>query len=132
MSRRKRSWSGFFADMFGLAVLGAVFVVPFLFILINSFKERREAGLMQFRLPKNWMGRENYLTVLENNDHELIKGFLNSAILSVAVILILVVICSMAGYILQRRQERISRAMQMLILIGLMLPPSILPTISGF
>lgn len=117
------------SDLLGLLIIGFVFIVPFLFILVNSFKERREAGLMRFTLPDVWMGEENYLTVLKNNDHELLRGFINSGVLSVAVILILIFICSMAGYILQRRQEPTSRMIQMLILVGLMLPPSILPTI---
>ena len=117
------------SDLLGLLIIGFVFIVPFLFILVNSFKVRREAGLMRFTLPDVWMGEENYLTVLKNNDHELLRGFINSGVLSVAVILILIFICSMAGYILQRRQEPTSRMIQMLILVGLMLPPSILPTI---
>ena len=117
------------SDLLGLLIIGFVFIVPFLFILVNSFKERREAGLMRFTLPDVWMGKENYLTVLKNNDYELLRGFINSGVLSVAVILILIFICSMAGYILQRRQEPTSRMIQMLILVGLMLPPSILPTI---
>lgn len=117
------------SDLLGLLIIGFVFIVPFLFILVNSFKERREAGLMRFTLPDVWMGKENYLTVLKNNDYELLRGFINSGVLSVAVILILIFICSMAGYILQRRQEPASRMIQMLILVGLMLPPSILPTI---
>lgn len=117
------------SDLLGLLIIGFVFIVPFLFILVNSFKERREAGLMRFTLPDVWMGKENYLTVFKNNDHELLRGFINSGVLSVAVILILIFICSMAGYILQRRQEPASRMIQMLILVGLMLPPSILPTI---
>lgn len=117
------------SDLLGLLIIGFVFIVPFLSILVNSFKERREAGLMRFTLPDVWMGKENYLTVLKNNDYELLRGFINSGVLSVAVILILIFICSMAGYILQRRQEPASRMIQMLILVGLMLPPSILPTI---
>ena len=119
------------SDLLGLLIIGFVFIVPFLFILVNSFKERREAGLIRFTLPDVWMGKENYLTVLKNNDYELLRGFINSGVLSVAVILILILIfiCSMAGYILQRRQEPASRMIQMLILVGLMIPPSILPTI---
>lgn len=117
------------SDLLGLLIIGFVFIVPFLFILVNSFKERREAGLIRFTLPDVWMGKENYLTVLKNNDYELLRGFINSGVLSVAVILILIFICSMAGYILQRRQEPASRMIQMLILVGLMIPPSILPTI---
>ena len=105
------------SDLLGLLIIGFVFIVPFLFILVNSFKERREAGLMRFTLPDVWMGKENYLTVLKNNDYELLRGFINSGVLSVAVILILIFICSMAGYILQRRQEPASRMIQMLILV---------------
>lgn len=129
MMRQRNRALEMISDLLGLLIIGFVFIVPFLSILVNSFKERREAGLMRFTLPDVWMGKENYLTVLKNNDYELLRGFINSGVLSVAVILILIFICSMAGYILQRRQEPASRMIQMLILVGLMLPPSILPTI---
>lgn len=129
MMRQRNRALEMISDLLGLLIIGFVFIVPFLFILVNSFKERREAGLMRFTLPDVWMGKENYLTVLKNNDYELLRGFINSGVLSVAVILILIFICSMAGYILQRRQEPASRMIQMLILVGLMLSPSILPTI---
>ncbi len=57
------------------------------------------------------------------------RAFGNSTFISVVTIAILIVVCSMAAYVLQRRKERLSYFFQMLILIGLMLPPSILPTI---
>ena len=129
MMKKKVKITEIMLDLIGILIAGIVFLVPFLFIIINSFKERREAGLMRFSLPEIWNVAENYKTVIENNDYQLLKAFGNSSLLSIATILILIVVCSMAGYVLQRRKERISYYFQMLILIGLMLPPSILPTI---
>lgn len=120
---------GIISDCIGAVLIGVIFLVPFLFILMNSFKERREAGLMRFSLPGEWDGVRNYLTVIENQDYQLLRAFGNSAFISAATLVILIAVCSMAGYVLQRRKEKVCYFVQMLILIGLMLPPSILPTI---
>lgn len=129
MKKRRQKIINFLLDGFGILLAVIIFLIPFLFILINSLKERREAGLMKFSLPQTWEGMENYRTVIENNNYQLIKAFGNSIFISIATIIILIIVCSMAGYVLQRRKEKVSYFFQMLVLIGLMLPPSILPTI---
>lgn len=126
---RHKRIAGILLDVLGAVLIGIIFLLPFIFILLNSVKERREAGLMRFSLPEIWNGAENYRTVIESNNYQLIRAFGNSAFISIATIIILIIVCSMAGYILQRRKEKLSYVFQMLILVGLMLPPSILPTI---
>lgn len=120
---------GMILDCIGAILIGVIFLIPFLFILVNSLKERREAGLMRFSLPEEWNGAQNYMTVIEDRDFQLLRAFGNSAFISAATIVILIAVCSMAGYVLQRRKGTACCFVQMLILIGLMLPPSILPTI---
>lgn len=126
---RYKKMKSIISDLIGLILIAVVFFVPFIFIILNSFKERREAGLMKFSLPDVWAISENYRVVIENNDYQLLQGCWNSGIVSLVTILVLIVICSMAGFVLQRRKGRFSYFFQMLILVGLMLPPSILPTI---
>lgn len=129
MDKKKKLFLNILQDLIGLLIIIVIFLVPFIFIILNSFKERREAGLMKFSFPEVWNVAENYKTVIENNNYQLIRAFFNSATISISTVLILIIVCSMAGYILQRRKDRFSFVFQLLILIGLMLPPSILPTI---
>jgi raffinose/stachyose/melibiose transport system permease protein len=72
----------------------------------------------------------NYKEVLLSNDHMVIRAFFNSTRLTVFSILILVLVSSMAGFIMQRREGgRLAATINFLILSGLMIPPAIVPTI---
>lgn len=115
-------------DMAGLFVSVLVFVFPFLFMLFNSLKERREANLLNFSIPRvfHW---ENYVEVFQTNDYVLLKAFKNSMILTFFSVLGLIVVSSMAGYIIRRRDDRIIRIVNVLLMLGLMIPPAVIPTI---
>src|SRR6185437_3997495 len=54
--------------------------------------------------------------------------FLNSTLITISSLIILIFVCSMAGFIIQRRKG-LSKRLNYVILIGLMIPPSIVPTI---
>ena len=51
MKRKKRLI--LLADVLGLVLSIIIFVFPFLFMLINSLKDRREANLLSASLPEN-------------------------------------------------------------------------------
>lgn len=113
-----------------LGILGAliIFIIPFLFMLVNSLKDKKEANLLELSWPSvlNW---SNYAEVFKANNYQILTAFKNSLIITVATVAILVVICSMAGYVVQRRKDKPVRIMSNLIMTGLMVPSSILPTI---
>jgi raffinose/stachyose/melibiose transport system permease protein len=106
-----------------------IFIVPFYFMLINSLKNRREAGLMNLEWPSDGLHFENFITVIQAERYMLIRAFINSVIITGGSILLLIVICSMGGYILQRVSGRLMGTINLMVLTGLMLPPAILPTI---
>ena len=97
-------------------------------MLLNSLKSRKEASALSFSLPSE-LHFENYVEVLKNNNYQILMAFKNSAILTVGSVILLIVLCSMAGYVIQRRSSCLTRAANIMVMIGLMLPPSILPTI---
>lgn len=107
----------------------AVYGIPFLFILTNSLKDRKSAGLMNLSWPEEIHFFENYREVLTTRDFMVLRSFKNSAVITVMSILILILVCSLAGYILQRRNGKAVTFINFLFLSGLMLPPAILPTI---
>jgi raffinose/stachyose/melibiose transport system permease protein len=118
----------FMIDCAALLVSMIIFIVPFYFIFINSVKNRREAGLMNLNWPLSFHFG-NYLEVFQTLDYMLVRAFCNSTIITAFSIIILVIVCSLGGYILQRMAGKLMTGINFLILTGLMLPPAILPTI---
>lgn len=115
-------------DILGMLVCFFVFVVPFIFMAVNSLKERREANRLSLSLPETPMW-ENFVQVMQTNDYQILTAFKNSFILTAGAVCCLIVCCSMAGYVIQRRNDRVTKTCSSLIMAGLMIPASILPTI---
>ena len=115
-------------DVLGLFFAAVIFIIPFLFMLVNSLKERRESNLLNLSLPEifHW---ENYVTVFSANNYQILTAFKNSILITACSVLLLVILGSMAGYVLQRRTDKAHRFINSLILTGLMVPAAILPTI---
>ncbi|WP_130860623.1 carbohydrate ABC transporter permease [Gracilibacillus phocaeensis] len=113
-----------------LAILIALifFGVPFYFVIINSFKDRAGASQLNLSFPENFQLLENYREVLALNDGVVIRAFFNSTIITMFSLSIIIIICSMAAFVLARRAG-LSKKLNYVILIGLMIPPSIVPTI---
>jgi raffinose/stachyose/melibiose transport system permease protein len=116
---------------FAAIVLTAViFWVPFYFVIVNSFKTSAESALFNMSFPTTFQMFANYKEVLLADDHMVIRAFFNSTRLTVFSIVILVLVSSMAGFIMQRREGgRLASTVNFLILSGLMIPPAIVPTI---
>lgn len=126
MKRKKKLY--LLGDVLGILAAIVVFIVPFVFMLVNALKERREANLLSIGLPKetHW---ENFIEVFKANDYQILTAFKNSGLLVVGSVLILIVVGSMGGYVLQRRKDSVMGVMNSLIMAGLMVPAAILPTI---
>lgn len=123
--RRKRYLAG---DLAGLLVVSVVFIIPFAFIILNSLKDTREANLLKFSLPET-IHFENYMEVFTVNDGLFLKSLKNSLIITAGSVVILVCVCSMAGYVMQRRKGKVMAFVNFLVMSGLMIPVAILPTI---
>ncbi|MEG0934372.1 MAG: carbohydrate ABC transporter permease [Clostridia bacterium] len=111
--------------LFGLIV----YCVPFYFVVINSFKTRQEASLMNISWPSTFQIAENYRKVLETNNGIVVRAFGNSIFITACSILLMVVVCSMAGFVLQRKNDKVGLIANFVVLSGLMIPPAIVPTI---
>jgi raffinose/stachyose/melibiose transport system permease protein len=124
----KKKKATFLADIVSMVIAFVIFVVPFYFIFLNSLKYRRDSGLMNLKWP-DALHFENYLEVISTQNYMIVRAFFNSVIITAGGIIFLVVICALAGYILQRVTNKWMTGINFLILTGLMLPPAILPTI---
>lgn len=126
MKRQKRLT--LLGDILGCIFGILIFATPFIFMLVNALKERREANLLELSLPTELMW-SNFAEVFEANDYLIVTAFKNSFILTIGAVIVLIVVGSMAGYVLQRRNDRTTKAVSTLVMTGLMIPPAILPTI---
>ena len=116
-------------ELLGLLLAFFLYLIPFYFVIINSFKTKREAGLMNISWPSTFQIAENYRTVITNNRSALLVAFKNSIIITAFSLLVMILVCSMAGFVLQRRRDKLSTAANFALLTGLMIPPAIVPTI---
>ena len=117
-------------DIITVASALVIFVVPFYFMLINSLKNRVESNRLNLAWPTDGIFHfDNFLQVIQASRFMLLRGFYNSIVIAAGAVMVLIVICSLGGYILQRLQSKFLAGVNALILTGLMLPPAILPTI---
>ena len=115
----------------GLAILlsAIVFLVPFTFILLMAFKDRREASVRTFTLPTTYHIWDNLIEVIQTRNYMLLTAFLNSVILTVASVTLLVILGAMAGFVLQRHPSKWAGLVNFFVLAGLIIPPAVVPTI---
>lgn len=116
-------------DILGVSGAIIIFVIPFLFMLINSLKDRRGANKLSLSLPEMFQW-DNYVEVLTYNNGIVLTAFKNSLIITAVSVILLIITCAMSGYVLQRRRGKIMTVFNAAVMAGLMVPPAILPTIS--
>jgi raffinose/stachyose/melibiose transport system permease protein len=113
-----------------VAASAVIFLVPFAFLLVTSFKTANEASFLDFTWPQQqFVFWENVVQVFQTNDFMLITAFINSGILTVASVAIMVVLSAMIGWVVARRASRWNGVISMLVLAGLIVPPAVVPTI---
>lgn len=122
----KRKRNQIIGDVVGVLLTAVLFLIPFYFMFVQSIKSKKEANRLSMAWPTE-IHFENYAEVFKKAN--LLTAFKNSAILTLFTVLGLLVTGAMAGYVIQRRKDRITTAIQSVIMLGLMIPASILPTI---
>ncbi|MBP8291176.1 MAG: carbohydrate ABC transporter permease [Caldilineaceae bacterium] len=121
----KRVW----IDVLALIVIGIIFIVPFIFILLTAAKPRAEAALFQFTPPSQWQLLENLRDVLAFGDYRMMLAMWNSMLITVGTVTLVVLFSALVAFVLQRRSDRMAAIVSSFMLAGLVLPPSVVPTI---
>lgn len=127
--RLMRGVRGWWVDVLALVVAAIVFLVPFAFIILTAGKEQTEAGALDFTLPSEWRFWENVSEVLTARDGIVVTALKNSFILTVVSVALIVFVCSMVAFVSQRRKDRMSTLVNVLVVAGLIIPPAVVPTI---
>ncbi|MDP3197309.1 carbohydrate ABC transporter permease [Tabrizicola sp.] len=112
-----------------LLVATVVFILPFIFILFMAVKTKQEAALFLFSWPSEWHFWQNLVDVVQTRNYMLMLAYFNSIVITVGAVTLLVIFGAMVGYVLQRRPSGWNKLIYACILIGLMVPPAIVPTI---
>ena len=123
---RLRAWV---VGSVAILVSAVVFLVPFLYVVLQAAKTPADAATLAFSWPTHWQFFQNLTGVLRTNDGLIYRAFVNSAVLTVFSVLITVVLAAMAGYVLQRKPSRLNPVIRFFVLAGLIVPPAVVPTI---
>ncbi len=110
-----------------LLLLSLTIIIPFVFALLNSFKSSKEASWMNMQLPSEFHIIENYKTAFVKGN--ILNAFINSSIVTIGALIILIIVSSLAAYVLNRNSGKFTNIFSFLVLAGLIVPPAIVPTI---
>ena len=116
-------------DVVSLIVIGIIFVVPFVFILLTAAKPGPEAALFEFSWPSHFQLLENIRDVMAFGDSRMALALWNSTILTVGSVTLIVLFSALVAFVMQRRHGGMERLVSSVMLAGLIIPPSVVPTI---
>ncbi len=103
-----------------LMFVAAIQLFPLIWLLFFSLKSNAELfGDNILGLPKEWLW-SNYITVLKSSN--IFRYFSNSVVITVITIIITNVLSAMVAYALTRLKWKLSNAVYILFLTGMMIP----------
>ncbi len=105
-----------------LLILAAIFLLPVILVVINSFKSRLYISASPFALPDGdtFVGWENYLTGLRTAGFAAAFG--RSVFITVGSVLLLVVGCSMTAWYLARARGWLPKLLYLLFVFSMIVP----------
>lgn len=116
-------------DVAMFVTFGVVFIVPFMFILLNAAKTRQEAALLQFSWPSEFQLWENLREVMVFSDNRMVLALWNSTLLTVGSVTLIVLFSALVAFVIQRRGDRLASVVSSFMLAGLIIPPAVVPTV---
>ncbi|WP_091287834.1 ABC transporter permease subunit [Amycolatopsis xylanica] len=121
MTTGKRSWV---RPVVAIAV-SAVFFIPLYYVLVNVFKRGDLISTEPSALPLP-PTLKNISAMLTRPDGLYWVSLTNSIVVTLLSILVLTVLSAMLGHYLARSQKRWTKALTMVLLAGLMIPPQVI------
>ena len=112
-----------------MVIAAVLFVLPFGFIFLTAVKTKQEASRLLFTWPTEWHFWANLVEVVKTRNYQLLLAYFNSTLITVGAMTLLVVMGAMVGYILQRRNSPWNKVIFGALLVGLIVPPAVVPTI---
>jgi raffinose/stachyose/melibiose transport system permease protein len=108
-----------------IAILLMVFLlgVPFWLVVVTAGKNQAEALNPSLTLPTKWNLLENFSQVIQ--DGRMVKAFFGSLVIMVPSVLGVLILGSMASWILARRKDKRTSFIYALGISGIVLPPAV-------
>ncbi len=125
----KKRIGSFASNAIVFVALSAVFIFPFVYIILMASKNTQEAANLSMALPSQNMMLENLKTVIAFRDYEMFRALYNSTILTLCSISLVVIFAGLFAFVAQRRNDRIATILMGLLAAGLMIPPAVVPTV---
>lgn len=117
--RRKKMTVGGVVRYVFLIVMGLMFAAPMLFTLLSSVKTKVEIFSHPFGLPAS-IKLSNYVQAWTKAN--MGRYFINSLIQSMATVIVLAVVASMAAFLLSRFRFRFNGLLLLFFMVGMMVP----------
>ncbi len=111
--------SGDYLHFLIVAILGIIMIIPFYFIIINSFKSYSEIMLSFYSFPLK-LRIENYTGIMTLMN--VGTALRNSALVTLASVVLTIFISSPTGHTLQRMGTKFSKAVYFYLIAGLAIP----------
>lgn len=99
--------------------ISLIVLIPLVVLFLNSFKTSAEADKMTLSLPTEWVF-ENYSTVVEQG--KLVSSFFNGLLYATGSVVIIVIVVSLAAFVISRNMKGINRFMYYFIISGIAMP----------
>lgn len=100
-------------------ILGLLFISPFYIIIINSFKTKKELFSSTLALPKKILFT-NYKEAFQRLDFLL--ALRNSLFITICSVVVIIIISSMAAWMLERTKSKLSDAILMIFVAAMLVP----------
>lgn len=100
-----------------------LFLLPVYFLIMNSFKSLNEILISFISFPKQFTLR-NYVGAMEKINY--LRTFGNTLFLTVGSVILTLIVCSLAGYKIQRTKSKLSKISKSYLAIGQMVPFSVI------
>lgn len=118
MPRVKKKISHIIGNLVAI-LISLVVLVPLVVLLLNSFKTKADSNRMSLALPKEWVF-ENYAVVVEQG--KLLTAFTNGLIYAVCSVIIIVILVSMAAFVISRNNHGFNKFIYYFIIAGIAIP----------
>jgi raffinose/stachyose/melibiose transport system permease protein len=115
--------------LLAMAAAAVIFITPFVYIFLMAAKDKKEASRLLFSWPSEWHLWANFIDVIQARNYMLLLAYFNSTVITVGAVALLIMFGAMVGYVLQRRPSGWNKVIYAGVLIGLIVPPAVVPTI---
>jgi raffinose/stachyose/melibiose transport system permease protein len=103
-----------------------VVLVPFVFVVITSLKDSREAGLFSLTLPAKFHLLDNYAVVFGQG--RILQGFMNSILITSVSVALVLTCAALLSFYVARSRSKASPFLYYFFIMGMTAPLSLVTT----